>query len=88
MTTTTEATDWMTVPPGTEVRVSGDTGVYVLQYVRNGEVTVWGGSKDPNGVRRFRTFVPERCRIYRPRKAATRMQHGPSVPPPSRRGRR
>lgn len=71
--------DWSSVEKGTEVRVTGVRGVFAFCYFRNDEVTVYGGDRNPNGIRMFRTFVPDRCRIYRPRVDSRSMQ--PSVLP-------
>ena len=79
--------DWTEIEKGTEVRVEGVRGVFAFCYVRNNEVTVYGGDRNPNGIRMFRTFTPERVRVYRPRSETRKMQ--PSVlPTPTTRGRR
>lgn len=84
-TMTSTEIDWNTVEKGTEVRISGVRGSFIFQYFRNGEVTVYGGDRNPNGHRMFRTFVPERCRIFTPRNPLRAYQPGPSVPPLHRR---
>ena len=82
-------TDWHEIEPGTEVRVDGIRGAFVFRSVAPcGSITVWGGSKNPNGNRMFRSFDPERVHVYRPRKEHMKMLPGPSVTPPKRRGRR
>lgn len=81
-------TDWTTITKGTEVRVTGVRGVFVFHAYRNNEVTVYGGDRNPNGVRMFRTFFADRCRVYHPRKTERAFQPGPSIPPPQRTRRR
>lgn len=88
METMTTTIDWSAVEKGTEISVDGTKGVWAFQKIQNGEITVWGGSRDPNGVRSFRTFTADRCRIVTRRKASTRMQRSPLIPPPARKGRR
>lgn len=84
-TMTSAEVDWGTIDKGTEVRITGVRGVFIFHAYRNGEVTVYGGDRNPNGHRMFRTFVPDRCRIFTPRNPLRAYQPGPSVPPPQRR---
>lgn len=45
------------------VRVSGDNGTYVVfrdDLNKDGSYTLYGGSRDPNGVRGFRAVMPSR----------------------------
>jgi hypothetical protein len=77
-------TNWTDIEPGTEVRVSGVTGVFIFKSERNGEVTVWGGSKDPGGIRMFRTFLADRVRVYRPRVDSRRMMATDGLAAPAR----
>lgn len=94
MNTTTEMenimtdTDWHLVSKDTEVRVEGVKGRFAFQYVRGDEVTVFGGSPNPNGVRMLRTFHADRCRVIHRRKNSMKMQASPAFPPPKRRRRR
>lgn len=86
--TMTPMTDWTTIEKGTEVKVSGDNGRYIFQYHRNGEVTVFGGSANPNGVRMFRTFDADRVRVIHRRSELRKFQPSLTIPPRQRRGRR
>ena len=82
-------TDWTTIERGTEVRVERVTGSFIFHSVNpNGDVTVFGGSKDPGGIRMFRTFTADRVRVYRPRVDYRKFQPSPAVPPTTRKGRR
>lgn len=80
--------DWNNVEAGTEVKVDGESGQYVFHSYRNGDVTVWGGSRNPNGIRMFRAFTADRCRIIRRRSETTKFQASPAIPPRPRTGRR
>jgi hypothetical protein len=83
------ATGWSEIEKGTEVKIDGVSGAFVfISVADNGEVTVFGGSRDPGGIRMFRTFRPERVHLYRPRVAHRRFQPSPAVTPQNRRGRR
>jgi hypothetical protein len=80
--------DWHEVAKGTEIIVEGVKGRFAFQYIRNNEITVFGGSPNPNGIRMLRTFDASRCRVARRRKNTTMMQPSPACPPPKRRRRR
>lgn len=82
-------TNWTEIERGAEVKIDGVPGAFVyISTADNGDVTVFGGSKDPNGIRMFRTFRPERVRLYRPRVEHRRFQPSPAIAPTNRRGRR
>lgn len=82
-------TEWAEIEKGTEVKITGEPGAFVfISQATNGDVTVFGGSKDPNGIRMFRTFRPERVRVYKPRVDHRRFQPSPAISAPARRGRR
>ena len=81
--------EWAEIEKGAEVKVDGVPGAFVfISVATNGDVTVFGGSKDPAGVRMFRTFRPERVRLYRPRVEHRRFQPSPAIMPTNRKGRR
>jgi hypothetical protein len=82
-------TTWTEIEKGAEVKVDGVPGAFVfISIASNGDITVFGGSKDPAGVRMFRTFRSERVRLYRPRVEHRRFQPSPAIPPTNRKGRR
>ena len=80
--------NWQQIDKGTEVKVSDVAGAFIFMYERNGEITVYGGSRNPNGHRMFRTFTAERVRPIHRRSNMTKFQAGPSVGPRARSGRR
>ena len=55
---------WVDVEPKTEVIVAGVRGLYFFRSYRAecDSVTVWGGDKNPNGHRAFRSFPASKCR--------------------------
>lgn len=81
--------EWAEIEKGQEVRIDGESGAFVfLDLSPTGDVWVYGGSKDPNGIRACRAFRPERVRIYRPRAEHRRFIPGPAIGPTARRGAR
>jgi hypothetical protein len=60
MTTTTETTFNIK----DRVKITGENGFYwVYGNSQDGSVTLWGGDKDPNGYRSFRSVKPERLTL-------------------------
>lgn len=60
MTETT--TEWK---KGDRVAVKGTQGVYIVQRDEpnaDGSISLYGGDKNPNGVRGFRDIMPERLK--------------------------
>lgn len=60
--TTTETTTWK---KGDRVSIKGTQGVYVVQRDEpnsDGSISLYGGDKNPNGVRGFRDIMPERLK--------------------------
>jgi len=55
---------WTDVVPKTEIVVTGERGVWFFRSYRAecDSVTVWGGDRNPNGHRAFRSFSADRCR--------------------------
>lgn len=46
------------------VKVDGENGYYwVIGFGKDGSVSLWGGSKDPNGYRQNRAVMPEYLKI-------------------------
>lgn len=87
MTITTN--DWTEIEKGQEVRISGESGAYVFHSLApNGDIWVFGGTKNPTGTRSFRAFAAGRVRIYRPRSDSRRFIPGPAIGPTARRGAR
>jgi len=41
----TLAINWQEIEKGTDFRIAGERGVFSFQYFRNGEVTLYGGTR-------------------------------------------
>lgn len=48
---------------GDRVRIGNERGYYWVRKVAEKAITVYGGSKDPSGVRRTRTVRPDQVRL-------------------------
>jgi hypothetical protein len=82
-------TNWVEIDKGAEVKIDREPGAFVfISQADNGDITVFGGSKDPGGIRMFRTFRSDRVRLYRPRVEHRRYQPSPAIMPTNRKGRR
>lgn len=47
-----------------QVKIEGENGYYwVVGYGQDGSVSLWGGSKDPNGYRQNRAVMPEDLKV-------------------------
>lgn len=59
---TTTMTEWK---EGDRVAIKGSSGVYIVQRDEpnaDGSISLYGGDKNPNGVRGFRDIMPERLK--------------------------
>jgi hypothetical protein len=58
--------------PGDQVRVKGERGVYKVHRAatgKDGSLLLYGGDPNPNGVRGFRSVMPERLEKDTPKRA-------------------